>query len=78
VADEDDPRTVRVAFIRNLVNDDQKGVLFSIHDEDVPVFRCGCGRAARRADRRRQGSAFLKLFDADAEYPRHTEGIYVT
>jgi magnesium transporter len=38
-------------FILNLVNDDLKsrGVLFSIHDEDVPVFPCccGCGRAAR-------------------------------
>jgi magnesium transporter len=48
VADEDDPRTVRVAFILNLVNDDpEKGAVF-IHDEDVPCFACCCGRAGRR------------------------------
>src|ERR1700712_6088856 len=41
IADADEPRTGRVAFILNLVNDSlkSKGVLFSIHDEDVPVFR---------------------------------------
>jgi hypothetical protein len=38
VADNSDPRTVRVAFILNLENEQlkSKGVLFSIHDEDVP------------------------------------------
>ena len=41
IADEHEPRTVRAAFILNLVDDSlkSKGVLFSIHDEDVPVFR---------------------------------------
>ena len=41
IADDSEPRTVRVAFILNLVNAElrSKGVLFSIHDEDVPVFR---------------------------------------
>jgi magnesium transporter len=52
IADDDEPRTVRVAFILNLLNTDLKshGVLFSIHDEDVPVFRLlRCARAARPA-----------------------------
>ena len=49
IADDAEPRTVRVAFILNLVNDDlkSKGVLFSIHDEDVPVFRLLRMRARR-------------------------------
>ena len=49
IADDEEPRTVRVAFILNLVNDDlkSKGVLFSIHDEDVPVFRLLRMRARR-------------------------------
>ena len=81
VADADDPRTVRVAFILNLVNDDlrSKGVLFSIHDEDVPVFRLLRMRARRAPglieDAR---EVLLKLFDADAEYSADTlEDIYV-
>ena len=80
IADEDEPRTVRVAFILNLVNDDlkSKGVLFSIHDEDVPVFRLLRMRA-RRAPGLIEDSkeVLLKLFDADAEYSADTlEGIY--
>jgi len=49
IADEDEPRTVRVAFILNQHNQDLKsrGVLFSIHDEDVPVFRLLRLRARR-------------------------------
>ena len=49
IADDHEPRTVRVAFILNLVNDElkSKGVLFSIHDEDVPVFRLLRMRARR-------------------------------
>ena len=81
VADADEPRTVRVAFILNLVNDDlrSKGVLFSIHDEDVPVFRLLRMRARRAPglieDAR---EVLLKLFDADAEYSADTlEDIYV-
>ena len=81
VADADEPRTVRVAFILNLVNDElkSKGVLFSIHDEDVPVFRLLRMRARRAPglieDAR---EVLLKLFDADAEYSADTlENIYV-
>ena len=49
IADEDEPRTVRCAFILNLQNADLRsmGVLFSIHDEDVPVFRLLRLRARR-------------------------------
>ena len=80
IADETEPRTVRCAFILNLMNDElkSKGVLFSIHDEDVPVFRLLRLRARRApgliADAR---DVLLKLFDADAEYSADTlEGIY--
>ena len=80
IADEEKPRTVRVAFILNLVNDElkSKGILFSIHDEDSPVFRLLRMRARRAPglieDAR---EVLLKLFDADAEYSADTlEGIY--
>ncbi|MFZ2737224.1 MAG: magnesium/cobalt transporter CorA [Burkholderiaceae bacterium] len=80
IADEEEPRTVRVAFILNLVNDElkSKGILFSIHDEDSPVFRLLRMRARRAPglieDAR---EVLLKLFDADAEYSADTlEGIY--
>ncbi len=80
IADDAEPRTVRCAFILNLMNDElkSKGVLFSIHDEDVPVFRLLRLRARRApgliADAR---DVLLKLFDADAEYSADTlEGIY--
>ena len=41
IADDEEPGSVRVAFILNQMNEALKsrGVLFSIHDEDVPVFR---------------------------------------
>ena len=77
---DDEPASARVAFILNLVNDTlkSKGVLFSIHDEDVPVFRLLRLRARRApgliTDAR---EVLLKLFDADAEYSADTlEGIY--
>ncbi len=80
VADATEPHTVRVAFILNLENDalKSKGVLFSIHDEDVPVFRLLRMRARRAPglieDAR---EVLLKLFDADAEYSADTlEEIY--
>jgi magnesium transporter len=80
VASEDAPRTVRVAFILNQNNATlrSRGVLFSIHDEDVPVFRLLRMRARRApgliADDK---DVLLKLFDADAEYSADTlEGIY--
>ena len=80
IADEDEPRAVRVAFILNLVNDSlkSKGVLFSIHDEDVPVFRLLRLRARRAPGLIEDAKeVLLKLFDADAEYSADTlEGIY--
>ena len=81
VADQADPRTVRVAFILNQHNAELKsrGVLFSIHDEDVPVFRLLRMRARRAPGLIEDAKeVLLKLFDADAEYSADTlEGIYV-
>nr|WP_315246782.1 magnesium and cobalt transport protein CorA [uncultured Albidiferax sp.] len=81
VADESDPRTVRVAFILNQHNAELKsrGVLFSIHDEDVPVFRLLRMRARRAPGLIEDAKeVLLKLFDADAEYSADTlEDIYV-
>ena len=68
---EDEPHSVRAAFILNLVNDDlrSKGVLFSIHDEDIPAFRLLRLRARRMPglieDSR---EVLLRLFDGDVEY----------
>ncbi|HSW18094.1 MAG TPA: magnesium/cobalt transporter CorA [Ramlibacter sp.] len=80
IAGDDEPRTVRVAFILNLVNESlrSKGVLFSIHDEDVPVFRLLRLRARRAPGLIEDAKeVLLKLFDADAEYSADTlEGIY--
>jgi magnesium transporter len=80
IADEDEPRTVRVAFILNQNNESLKsrGVLFSIHDEDVPVFRLLRMRARRAPGLIEDAKeVLLKLFDADAEYSADTlEGIY--
>jgi magnesium transporter len=80
IADEDEPRTVRVAFILNLVNDElkSKGVLFSIHDEDLPVFRLLRMRARRAPGLITDAKeVLLKLFDTDAEYSADAlEGIY--
>ena len=81
IADDDAPRTVRVAFILNQHNAElkSKGVLFSIHDEDVPVFRLLRMRARRAPGLIEDAKeVLLKLFDADAEYSADTlEGIYV-
>ncbi len=71
ITDEEQPRSVRAAFVLNLANDQlkSKGVLFSIHDEDLPVFRLLRLRARRApgliADAK---EVLLKLFDADVEY----------
>ena len=80
IDDEEDSRSVRVAFILNLINPDlrSKGVLFSIHEEDIPVFRLLRLRARRATglieDAR---EVLLRLFDTDAEYSADTlEGIY--
>ena len=80
IAHEDEPRTVRVAFIINQQNESLKsrGVLFSIHDEDVPVFRLLRMRARRAPGLIEDDKdVLLQLFDADAEYSADTlEGIY--
>ncbi len=65
-------RNVRVAFILS------KNVLFSIHDEDLPVFRLLRLRARRiPALIEDAKDVLLKLYDADAEYSAdRLEGIY--
>lgn len=80
IDDADDPRAIRVAFILNEHNDKLKsqGVLFSIHDEDVPVFRLLRMRARRMPGLIENAKdVLLMLFDADAEYCADTlEDIY--
>ena len=70
--DQRGPRNVRVAFI--LFN----GVLFSVHAEDLPVFRLLRLRARRiPALIEDAKDVLLKLYDADAEYSADAlEGIY--
>jgi magnesium transporter len=65
-------RNVRVAFILF------RNVLFSVHDEDLPVFRLLRLRARRiPALIEDAKDVLLKLFDADAEYSADVlEGIY--
>ena len=65
-------RNVRVAFIL------KDGVLFSVHEEDLPVFRLLRLRARRiPALIEDAKDVMLKLFDADAEYSAdRLEGIY--
>jgi magnesium transporter len=80
IADDEEPRSVRVAFILNQVNETlrSRGVLFSIHDEDLPVFRLLRLRARRAPGLIEDAKdVLLKLFDADAEYSADAlEGIY--
>jgi magnesium transporter len=65
-------RSVRVAFIL------KEGVLFSVHGEDLPVFRLLRLRARRiPALIEDAKDVLLKLYDADAEYSADAlEGIY--
>ncbi|MBL8388793.1 MAG: magnesium/cobalt transporter CorA [Hydrogenophaga sp.] len=80
IDDDEDPRAIRVAFILNQHNAELKsqGVLFSIHDEDVPVFRLLRMRARRMPGLIENAKdVLLMLFDADAEYCADTlEDIY--
>ena len=80
IDDEDEPRSVRVAFILNQHNSGNmhRGVLFTIHDEDVPTFRLLRMRARRAPGLIEDAKdVLLKLFDADAEYSADTlENIY--
>jgi magnesium transporter len=70
--DVESARNVRVAFILS------KNVLFSIHREDLPVFRLLRLRARRiPALIEDAKDVLLKLYDADAEYSADAlEGIY--
>jgi magnesium transporter len=72
IDDDVTPRNVRVAFILF------KGVLFSVHAEDLPVFRLLRLRARRiPALIEDAKDVLLKLYDADAEYSADAlEGIY--
>ncbi|MDE1998834.1 MAG: magnesium/cobalt transporter CorA [Burkholderiales bacterium] len=72
IDDDETPRNVRVAFILH------ENVLFSIHKEDLPVFRLLRMRARRiPALIEDAKDVLLKLYDADAEYSVDTlEGIY--
>ena len=72
IDDDVAPRSVRVAFIL------REGVLFSVHVEDLPVFRLLRLRARRIpaliGDAK---DVLLKLYDADAEYSADAlEGVY--
>jgi magnesium transporter len=71
IDDGEGPHTARVAFILNEHNDRLKsqGILFSIHENDVPVFRLLRLRARRMPGLITDAKdVLLKLFDADAEY----------
>ena len=72
IDDGETPRNVRVAFILH------RKILFSVHAEDLPVFRLLRLRARRIpaliGDAK---DVLLKLYDADAEYSADAlEGIY--
>ncbi len=72
IDDDENPRNVRVAFILF------RNVLFSIHDEELPVFRLLRLRARRiPALIEDAKDVLLKLYAADAEYSADAlEGIY--
>ena len=72
IDDDVAPRNVRAAFIL------YQQVLFSVHDEDLPVFRLLRLRARRiPALIEDAKDVLLKLYDADAEYSADAlEGIY--
>ena len=72
IDDGETPRNVRVAFILH------HNVLFSVHSEDLPVFRPLRLRARRiPAMIEDAKDVLLKLYDADAEYSADAlEGIY--
>ncbi len=72
IDDDVTPRNVRVAFILH------NKVLFSVHAEDLPVFRLLRLRARRTPSLIEDAKdVLLKLYDADAEYSADAlEGIY--
>ena len=72
IDDDETPRNVRVAFILF------RNILFSVHGEELPVFRLLRLRARRiPALIEDAKDVLLKLYDADAEYSADAlEGIY--
>ncbi|HEX7437162.1 MAG TPA: magnesium/cobalt transporter CorA [Caldimonas sp.] len=74
IDDDETPRNVRVAFILH------NNVLFSVHSEELPVFRLLRLRARRiPALIEDAKDVLLKLYDADAEYSADAlESIYDT
>jgi magnesium transporter len=72
IDDDVTPRNVRVAFIL------WRNMLFSVHPEDLPVFRLLRLRARRIPSLIEDAKdVLLKLYDADAEYSADAlEGIY--
>lgn len=74
IDDGEMPRNVRVAFVL------YQNVLFSVHGEDLPVFRLLRMRARRTPALIEDAKdVLLKLYDADAEYSADAlEGIYVS
>ena len=72
IDDEDNPRNVRVAFVLH------NKMLFSVHAEDLPVFRLLRLRARRiPAMIEDAKDVLLKLYDADAEFSADAlESIY--
>ncbi len=80
VDDDDESRQIRVAFILNAENPELRshGVLFSIHDDTVPVIRLLRLRARRAPGLIEDAKeVLLKLFDADAEYSADSlENVY--
>lgn len=75
IDDHETPRSIRVAFIMNLSNPELKsqGVLFSVHKEDLPVFRLLRMRARRMPGLIEDAKeVLLALFDTDAEYSADT------
>lgn len=72
IDDDEHPRNLRVAFILH------QNILFSVHAEDLPVFRLLRMRARRiPALIEDAKDVLLKLFDADAEHSADAlEGIY--
>lgn len=72
IDDDETSRNVRVAFILH------ERVLFSVHSEDLPVFRLLRLRARRTPALIEDAKdVLLKLYDADAEYSADSlEGIY--
>lgn len=77
--DDDLPHNIPVVFILKLSEvNTQPDILFSIHTEDLPVFRLLRLRARRRPGLIKNAKdVLLALYDTDVEYSADTlEGIY--